>query len=225
MLAAYPLAVLLNAVIMLIVTSFSSPNHMMVPIPEDPTSYLKYIFLVGITPGICEEVLFRAGIMRSYKELGKRNAIVYSALFFALFHLNILNLGGPFILGLVLGLIAYKSNSIILPILGHAFNNILALTIGFFANTMLDTVETIQEVDEALIGVEQGMGQGAMALGIVIMVIFTSLVLLINLLRKFPSNHVEEKVQPRAFSLIEKVPLVIFLIFYVIINKKYILLL
>lgn len=79
--------------------------------------------IVVIAP-IVEELIFRGVIMsgfsRNYRPI---YAIIFSALLFALFHLNPWQFPATFALGLVLGWIRIRTGSVLACILGHATHN------------------------------------------------------------------------------------------------------
>ena len=79
---------------------------------------------VVIIAPIVEELIFRGvimtGFMRNYK-IGY--AIFFSALMFALFHLNPWQFPATFMLGLALGWIRFRTGSILACIAGHAIHN------------------------------------------------------------------------------------------------------
>src|SRR5690606_32129033 len=87
--------------------------------------------VIAIAPGICEEVMFRGTISKAYESLGYRKSIIITAILFGIFHFNIMNLVGPIFLGIILGILVYKTNSLYASIIGHAINNGIALSIGF----------------------------------------------------------------------------------------------
>lgn len=83
---------------------------------------------VAVVAPVIEELIFRGLILQGFR----RNyngfvAVFMSALLFALFHLNPWQFPATFILGMLLGWIVLKTNSILLAILGHAINNALVL--------------------------------------------------------------------------------------------------
>lgn len=85
-------------------------------------------FKVAVVAPVVEELIFRGLILQGFR----RNyngfvAVFMSALLFALFHLNPWQFPATFILGLLLGWIMLKTNSILLAILGHSINNSLVL--------------------------------------------------------------------------------------------------
>ncbi len=83
---------------------------------------------VAVIAPIVEELIFRGiilqGLRRNYNSFV---AVFMSALLFALYHLNPWQFPATFILGLLLGAIVLKTNSVVLSILGHSINNLLVL--------------------------------------------------------------------------------------------------
>ncbi len=101
--------------------------------PETFQNYLVYLFVIAISAGICEEVLFRGTIMPAMEEHGLGPAIVFSSLLFAIFHLSFLNLISTFMLGAVIAVIVIKSGSLWGGVLYHMLNNFYAVTYLYLA--------------------------------------------------------------------------------------------
>jgi membrane protease YdiL (CAAX protease family) len=84
------------------------------------------IIVMGIIPGLMEEMFFRGlvldGLNRNYT---KRRAIIISALLFGVIHLNPWQFYSGFIVGLISAWICLNTNSILLSIFIHFFNNTL----------------------------------------------------------------------------------------------------
>jgi membrane protease YdiL (CAAX protease family) len=84
------------------------------------------IISVGIIPAFTEELLFRGLILDGLKiNYSKRKAIVISALLFGLIHLNPWQFYSGFTFGLISAWICIETNSILLSIYIHFFNNAL----------------------------------------------------------------------------------------------------
>lgn len=89
-------------------------------------SNLMYVIAMVIVPAIFEELLFRKAILNYSKSYGKAFAVIFSALLFGLFHMN-LNQGiFAFFIGILFGVIAIKTSSIKIPVLLHLINNLYA---------------------------------------------------------------------------------------------------
>ncbi len=89
---------------------------------------------VVIIAPVVEELIFRGvimtGFMKNYKIW---YAITFSALMFALFHLNPWQFPATFLLGLALGWIRYRTNSIFACIAGHAIHNgLIYISISYY---------------------------------------------------------------------------------------------
>lgn len=96
--------------------------------PDLSTFYL--ILLMAISPGICEEILFRGAIQGS---LGKKwkpaKSILVTSILFGLLHFSIYRLFATTVIGIGLGWMVYISGSLYPAMIAHALNNILALVI------------------------------------------------------------------------------------------------
>lgn len=89
--------------------------------------FLVVIFVICLTPAICEEILFRGFVLSNIRKVAKAPvAIVLSAFFFALYHFQPFNLIPLAILGGFLGFVVYYSNSIYMGMVCHFLNNFFA---------------------------------------------------------------------------------------------------
>lgn len=139
---AYPVGAFLNYIFILLLSSFIEIKPLPIPIPESSPEFILGLIVISLSPGICEEILFRGMIMSSYDKLGKKKAIIISSILFGIYHFNLQNLLGPIFLGIVFGLIVYKTNSIYSSMIGHGFNNAIALAIGYFLLEKADNIPT-----------------------------------------------------------------------------------
>ena len=214
---SYPVAIFLNTLMLTILSFFGDLIPSSVPIPENLPMYFFGLFVIALAPGICEEVMFRGTIMNAYGNLGKRKAIIYSAILFGLFHLNLQNLLGPTFLGLILGITVYKTNSIFSSIIGHTINNGMALTIGYFA---LKAQSKLEEVPAYEISHQVQM---LIALAVVSVFALISFFILIRLIKKLPGAEVVvvEEVENSNIRAIHYLPLIPIVVLYILINTKY----
>jgi len=84
------------------------------------------IIIIGIIPAFTEELFFRGLILDGLKSnYSKKTAIFVSALLFGIIHLNPWQFFGAFIIGLISAWICIETNSILLCIYMHFFNNTL----------------------------------------------------------------------------------------------------
>ena len=93
---------------------------------------LLVIIVVAIVPAICEEVMFRGYIQRSFEfRLKPFWAALITAVFFGIYHFNPYGLLPLIGLGFYFGYAAYMSNSIAVPMSLHFFNNFTAVIFYF----------------------------------------------------------------------------------------------
>ncbi|MDR5659564.1 type II CAAX endopeptidase family protein [Serpentinicella sp. ANB-PHB4] len=130
----YPAAMLGNMLLLIILSLFGELHPPQIPTAENVGEYVILMLIVSITAGICEEVFFRGFMLRAYESIGKRKAIIFTAVLFGMFHFNLYNLFGPIVLGLVFGYLVYLTNSIYAGIIGHIVNNGFAMTLAFAIN-------------------------------------------------------------------------------------------
>ncbi|HEY7751002.1 MAG TPA: CPBP family intramembrane glutamic endopeptidase [Ignavibacteriaceae bacterium] len=89
---------------------------------------LLVVTAVAIIPAICEEVMFRGFIQRSFEQkLKPFMAALITAIFFSLYHFNPYGILPLMILGLYFGFAAYTSKTLLIPILLHFINNFAAV--------------------------------------------------------------------------------------------------
>lgn len=220
MIFSYPIAVFLNTIIINILNIFGEPAITSVPIPDSGKKYLLSLFVIGITPGICEEVMFRGTMMRAYEVLGKKKAIIYSAILFGIFHLNLQNLLGPIFLGFILAIIVYKTNSIYASMLAHGISNTIAMTLGYFATKIQSSAGEIEAYE---IPYKIQLLISLIWFGIIALI---SSFILRKLLRNLPENQVsieeaEVEEAEENVSILAFLPVLLTVIMFIIIHIRY----
>src|SRR5262249_26128997 len=92
----------------------------------------------ALIPAVCEELAFRGFILSGLeREHRTRSAILLSALMFGFLHVLLSlfqQLFNATLLGIVLGLLAVRSHSILPGILFHCVNNALTVALGYLAD-------------------------------------------------------------------------------------------
>lgn len=90
------------------------------------------IIAFAIVPGICEEFLFRGALLSSFRRRFSPSAsIVIVAILFSLMHMMLANFAFYFVLGVVLGYLVIKTNSIFVGMLAHFCSNASAVFLEF----------------------------------------------------------------------------------------------
>jgi membrane protease YdiL (CAAX protease family) len=93
---------------------------------------LLVIMVIAIVPAVCEEVMFRGFIQRSFEfKMRPFWAAAITAVFFAVYHFNPYAIIPLMILGFYFGFAAYISNSIFVPMILHFLNNFAAVILFF----------------------------------------------------------------------------------------------
>lgn len=223
----YPLAVFVQGIFLTILDNFTHfiPNE--IPSPTDYQGFIYGLFVMGITPGICEEIMFRGVIQSTYDKLGYKKSIIITSLLFAMFHFTLVNFIGPLILGIVFGIMVHKTNSLYTSIIGHALNNSIALSILYVIN------KNSHLIDEILDQEANNSGNTSNMLLIVIGLLFLSTCFIIvrrafeslgsipkeEYRNEFQEIHIiKEKSDPYKY-----LPIVIVAIIFIFINFKYVL--
>lgn len=95
------------------------------------------ILLAVIMAPVFEEIVFRGIIQKGLinKGVSPMKAIFFSSIVFGLVHGNPWQFVGAVLLGCVLGLVYYKTQSLLMPILLHAFNNLCSSILIFYGDT------------------------------------------------------------------------------------------
>ncbi|MDP3387591.1 MAG: ABC transporter permease subunit [Eubacteriales bacterium] len=114
----------------LMITPYISQAPTLIELEEQmkALSPVRLFLIIALTPGICEEILFRGFALRPLeKTLGPKWAILVTSLAFAIVHLDFIRLIPTFILGVAFGFVAVKTRSIFPSIILHTLNNSVAL--------------------------------------------------------------------------------------------------
>jgi membrane protease YdiL (CAAX protease family) len=89
------------------------------------------ILAIAVVAPVYEEVIFRGIILQGMaKRINPAAAVIFSSLFFAVMHLNIVQGVNTFILGAILGFVFLKTKSLYASIFGHFINNTLGILLA-----------------------------------------------------------------------------------------------
>jgi len=126
--------------------------HQIIPTPEyiidlgqimQPDSPLGYVFLflaVVIVAPIGEEIVFRGFLQKFLEDYWEdiTRAVLVTSLFFAMIHFNPFWTIQIYLLGVVLGFLAWKTKSVVPSIILHSINNGAAYILSIFDDTSLN---------------------------------------------------------------------------------------
>lgn len=109
-------------------------ENLMSNLVDDP---IVMIITAVIMAPIFEEIIFRGIIQKGLINKGVEpwKAILLSSILFGIIHANPWQFVGATLLGFVLGLVYYKTKSLLLPMLLHGFNNLCSSVLIFYAKT------------------------------------------------------------------------------------------
>jgi membrane protease YdiL (CAAX protease family) len=97
--------------------------------------FVLSLIAVGIVGPVFEELLFRGLVFGELRKITKvRLAIVLQALLFGIYHMNAVQGTYAFLIGLLLGFIYYRSNSIIVPMIVHVTINSSSVLVSQFVS-------------------------------------------------------------------------------------------
>lgn len=99
--------------------------------PPQWALFLPMVIKSAVIAPVCEELFFRGYLPAALRAAGVRGALVFSALFFALVHGVDAMLPTRFLLGLLLGAMMARTDSILAPILLHALYNLTLLLLAY----------------------------------------------------------------------------------------------
>jgi sodium transport system permease protein len=103
---------------------------------------LQYLLILAVLPAACEELTFRGFILTGLRRRFSTGiAIVFSSLLFALYHFNVFQFVPAFLLGLILGLLAVRTGSILPGVLFHFIHNSTLLCMVILQGTGISEVE------------------------------------------------------------------------------------
>ena len=105
---------------------------------------LLNLLIVAVMPAICEEIFFRGFILTSFKGNKKSygGAIIFSGILFGLMHMDFIRIVPTSFLGIAFAYAVCKSNSIVVSMFMHFFNNGFAVVITHISSKVLDNTQT-----------------------------------------------------------------------------------
>ena len=96
-------------------------------LPKDVWGVILLIIYSAIVPAIVEEILFRKVILERLLPYGNVFAIVFSSVLFSAMHCNPSQFLYTFVGGVIFGIVALKTRSVVPTMVIHFFNNMLSV--------------------------------------------------------------------------------------------------
>ena len=126
----------------------TEPLDYLIPMPDAFRDFMLkllqpniFSFLtVAVAAPILEELLFRGIILEGFlRNYSPQKAIIWSAVIFGLAHLNPWQAFGAIAIGLLIGWLYWKTDSLLPGIFLHAANNFLAFSLMFTIDSTIDS--------------------------------------------------------------------------------------
>lgn len=102
--------------------------------PQGVTGFLLSVVKVAVTAAVAEEISLRGCVMQNLRRYGDGFAIVMSAVTFGIMHMNMVQAPFAIIVGLILGYITVKTESIWPAIIVHSLNNLFSTVVSYLAD-------------------------------------------------------------------------------------------
>jgi membrane protease YdiL (CAAX protease family) len=122
---------------------------------DSPLELVFVIFVVAVVPSIVEELLFRGLIQKTFERLmSPVVAAVLAGTIFGLYHMNPFEIVPLIGLGVFFGLLRYRSQSLLVPVAAHFFNNLMAVLANFYGlqdDSLLTTTKTMSEAPATIL--------------------------------------------------------------------------
>ena len=132
---------------MLLIESLGGTLHgSAVPIPTTLPELGFSLVLTALLPGICEEILFRGGLLGAWERRGTQQALVITSVLFALLHGSVAGFPVQLIMGFVLGYIVIQSDSLLTGIAYHVTHNAAILILSFLASGAAEAADPYADI-------------------------------------------------------------------------------
>lgn len=95
--------------------------------PDSIFACISTVIATAVVPAVIEEYAMRCCTMGALKKYGKGFAVFAVSIVFGLLHLNVIQFVFAFLVGLILGYITIKTDSILPAVFIHGFNNGLSV--------------------------------------------------------------------------------------------------
>ncbi len=102
-----------------------------VPVPTNVSELTASILMVGVLPGVCEELFFRGGLMGAWERRGTKKALVITTALFAMLHGSLQGLPTQIIMGFVLGYVMLLSDSLYVSMIYHTVHNSTIMLLSY----------------------------------------------------------------------------------------------
>lgn len=128
---------------------------------RSPAEFAWLVFVVCLTPALCEEIFFRGYVQRTFERTMEWKSVILIGVLFGLFHFQPLGLVTLSILGMLFGYFYYRSKSLLPSMAAHFANNVTAVIFLFRDPSQSDAVlNAASQIPLWLVGVTIPVGVG-----------------------------------------------------------------
>lgn len=145
----YAIVAFINVLWNSLLSRIGTPSQPVLPAIKTGKQYILAVIFMAVTPAVVEEFLFRGVILRGYERFGELKAVVISGVLFGLLHMNLVDLPSIIFLGIMIGYVVVRTNSIFSGIVYHFTQNFLSISLLFLQNFF-----------QGYLGDEQALQQG-----------------------------------------------------------------
>ncbi|MCD8214673.1 MAG: CPBP family intramembrane metalloprotease [Clostridiales bacterium] len=141
------------------------------------SSHFSVGFLImAVVPAVLEETMFRGLVCGGLRKFGRKRAMVLSAFYFGLFHLNGYQIPYAMFSGIILAITAEYAGTILAPILLHFTINGVQVGAYYYYNSLSDVLtESASEAEELTLTLSD-----VLLLGVTAAVFFVLLLLMLR---------------------------------------------
>ena len=127
------------------------PDAMAGALPQNGSmgTFIVLVLTTAIVAPVCEELIFRKLLLQPLRKHGDGFAIVTTALLFGFTHGNFDQFPYAFVVGLLFGLLAVNSSSVIPTMFLHTLNNLL-VTVGSYSVLILGESSTTIAIENVI---------------------------------------------------------------------------
>ena len=105
-----------------------------IPAPANTQELILAVCSIAVIPAICEEFMFRGAVLPAFEGYGTRRAMLVSALLFATLHGSIVGLPAQLLLGVILAVLVFWTDSIYAGLIYHTVHNSAILMLEYVQN-------------------------------------------------------------------------------------------
>lgn len=128
--------------------SLSTMNNSM-DIITNGHGFAEILFVVGIIPAVCEEILFRGYFYSSIKNKFKPiHAMIIVSLVFGIYHMNLIQSTVTAVIGMMLVFAVYRTDCIFISMIMHCMNNSFSVISMYFPENPI--IKALNEISSPL---------------------------------------------------------------------------